>query len=133
MVTFVSACVSSAVAEWGAEFAAAAAEAGIESMWSPGAQEFGDNYPIPRPDATVADVVAHCEHIREVAGIDHIGLGGDYDGTTWLPVDLPDVSGYPRLSAALAERGWSDDDLAKLGWRNAIDTFARVRECAGSS
>lgn len=132
MVTFVSAFVSSAVAEWGAEFAAAAAEAGIDSMWSPGAQEFGDTYPTPRPDATIADVVAHCEHIREVAGIDHIGLGGDYDGTTWLPVDLPDVSGYPRLFAALAERGWSDDDLAKLGWRNAIDTFARVRECAGS-
>lgn len=130
MVTFVAHFVSSAVAEWGAEFAAAAAEAGIEYTWSPGAQEFGENYPVPRPAATIADVVAHCEHVREVAGIGHIGLGGDYDGTTWLPADLPDVSGYQRLFAALADRGWSRDDLARLGWRNAIETFARVRDCA---
>ena len=61
----------------------------------------------------LADVVAHLEHVREVAGIDHIGLGGDYDGVDWLPEGLEDVTGYPRLLAALRERGWSDDDLAK--------------------
>lgn len=131
MVTFVAHFVSSAVAEWAAEFAAAAAEAGIENTWSPGAKEFWDSYPTPMPSATIGDVVTHCEHIREVAGIDHIGLGGDYDGTTWLPVDLPDVSGYQRLFDALRDRRWSEDDLAKLGWLNAIDTFARIRECAG--
>ncbi|MDO5683130.1 MAG: membrane dipeptidase [Propionibacteriaceae bacterium] len=75
-------------------------------------------------------MIAHIEHVREVAGIDHVGLGGDYDGTTWLPVDLPDVASYPRLFDALADRGWSETDLAKLGWRNALATFARIQECA---
>jgi len=50
--------------------------------------------------------------VRDVAGVNHVGIGGDYDGTEDLPVGLEDVSGYPRLFAALAERGWSDIDLA---------------------
>ena len=66
------------------------------------------------------DVVAHVEHVREVAGVEHVGLGGDYDGTDWLPEGLEDVTGYPRLLAALAERGWSDDDLARLTCRNVL-------------
>ena len=52
----------------------------------------------PQPTATLADVVAHFEHVREVAGIDHIGLGGDYDGVEALPDGLEDVTGYPRRS-----------------------------------
>ena len=51
-------------------------------------------------------MVAHCQHVREVAGIDHIGLGGDYDGVDALPEGLEDVAGYPRLLDALAEQGW---------------------------
>ncbi|MDO5500955.1 MAG: dipeptidase [Propionibacteriaceae bacterium] len=129
MVTFVAHFVSSAVAEWATEFGAAAKAAGID-FWSPDGAAWEASYPVPMPAATVDDVVAHCEHVREVAGIDHIGLGGDYDGTTWLPADLPDVASYPRLFAALRERNWSDADLEKLGWRNAIATFARVQECA---
>ena len=58
-----------------------------------------------RHRATLDDVVAHVEHVREVAGVEHVGLGGDYDGTDWLPDGLEDVTGYPRLLAALAERG----------------------------
>ena len=72
----------------------------------------------PRP-ATLDDVVAHVEHVREVAGVEHVGLGGDYDGTD-LPDGLEDVTGYPRLLAALAERGWSDEDLARLTCRNVL-------------
>jgi membrane dipeptidase len=64
--------------------------------------------------ATLTDVVAHCEHVREVAGIEHIGLGGDYDGVDLLPEGLDDVTGYPRLLEALAERGWSAQDLGAL-------------------
>jgi membrane dipeptidase len=78
------------------------------------------------PTATLADVVAHCQHVREVAGIDHIGLGGDYDGVDALPEGLEDVSGYPRLLAALAEQGWSDADLAKLGWQNISRVLAEA-------
>ena len=74
--------------------------------------------PSRKPTATLAEVVAHCEHVREVAGIDHLGLGGDYDGVDSLPEGLEDVAGYPRLLDALAERGWSEEDLAKLGWQN---------------
>jgi len=73
-----------------------------------------------RPQATLYDVVSHIEHLREVAGIDHVGLGGDYDGTEYQPAGLEDVAGYPRLLAALADRGWSRDDLAKLTCRNVL-------------
>jgi membrane dipeptidase len=74
----------------------------------------------PRPPCGIADVAEHVEHVREVAGIDAVGLGGDYDGTVTLPDGLADVGGYPALMAALAERGWSDSELRKLGWDNAI-------------
>lgn len=74
----------------------------------------------PRPVATVATIADHLGHLREVAGIDHIGIGGDYDGTAFLPAGLEDVSGYPNLIAELLSRGWSDADLAKLTWQNAV-------------
>jgi len=74
----------------------------------------------PRPRATVAQVADHVDHAREVAGVDHVGLGGDYDGTTELPADMPDVSSYPRLLEELAARGWSPADLDKLSARNIL-------------
>ena len=75
-------------------------------------------------------MVAHCEHVREVAGIDHIGLGGDYDGVGVLPVGLEDVSTYPALLGALAERGWSRDDLARLTCRNTLRVMREVEVTA---
>jgi len=67
-----------------------------------------------------------------VAGVDHVGLGGDYDGSDVMPVGLEDVTGYPRLLTALAERGWSQDELAKLAHRNVVralrDAEAVARE-----
>ncbi|MEU6344855.1 dipeptidase [Streptomyces sp. NPDC046977] len=74
----------------------------------------------PRPVATIGTVADHLDHMREAAGVDHIGLGGDYDGVSYLPEGLGDVSGYPRLFAELLRRGWSREDLAKLAWRNAV-------------
>ncbi|MEU8677159.1 dipeptidase [Streptomyces sp. NPDC048560] len=74
----------------------------------------------PRPEATVATIADHLDHMREVAGINHIGIGGDFDGTAFLPEGLRDVAGYPNLIAELLSRGWSDADLAKLTWRNAV-------------
>ncbi|MGK5544008.1 dipeptidase [Streptomyces sp. URMC 127] len=74
----------------------------------------------PRPLATASTVADHLDHMREVAGVDHIGIGGDFDGTAFTPADLADVSGYPNLIAELLRRGWSDADLAKLTWKNAV-------------
>uniref|UniRef100_A0AAU2VU07 Dipeptidase n=1 Tax=Streptomyces sp. NBC_00008 TaxID=2903610 RepID=A0AAU2VU07_9ACTN len=74
----------------------------------------------PRPMATVATIADHLDHMREVAGIDHIGIGGDYDGTAFLPQGLEDVAGYPNLIAELLGRGWSAADLARLTWKNAV-------------
>lgn len=84
----------------------------------------------PRPMATVATIADHLDHMREVAGIDHIGIGGDYDGTAFLPQGLEDVSGYPNLIAELLGRGWSATDLAKLTWQNAVRALRAAEDVA---
>jgi membrane dipeptidase len=83
-----------------------------------------------KPQATVHDVLAHLEHAREVAGVDHIGIGGDYDGTSEVPVGLEDVSRYPVLFQALLDRGWSEDDCAKLAGRNVLRVLRAAEEIA---
>ncbi|CAM5471035.1 hypothetical protein SRIMM317S_04609 [Streptomyces rimosus subsp. rimosus] len=85
----------------------------------------------PRPLATAATVADHLDHMREVAGIDHIGIGGDFDGTAFTPADLADVSGYPNLIAELLDRKWSTADLAKLTWQNAVRTLRGPRMSRG--
>ncbi|WP_461082485.1 dipeptidase [Streptomyces deserti] len=84
----------------------------------------------PRPVATVATVADHLDHMREVAGIDHLGIGGDYDGTAFTPDGLDDVSGYPNLIAELLDRGWSRSDLTKLTWRNAVRVLGAAEDVA---
>jgi len=82
-------------------------------------------------NATKLDVVRHINHIRRVAGVDHIGLGGDYNGINQPPVDLPDVAFYPRLLQALVESKeieWSDEDLGKLTSGNLIRVFREAEE-----
>src|SRR5512144_1134458 len=69
---------------------------------------------LPKVRVTVAKAADHVEHVRRVAGIDHVGLGGDYDGVEGFPEGMEDVSGYPLLFAELIRRGWSDEDLARL-------------------
>lgn len=85
----------------------------------------------PRPRATASTVADHLDHMREVAGIDHIGIGGDFDGTAFTPDGLSDVSGYPNLIAELLRRGWSEGDLAKLTWGNAVRVL-RASEAVAS-
>jgi membrane dipeptidase len=68
----------------------------------------------PAPRATVADAADHIDHIRKVAGIDHVGLGGDYDGITSVPQGMEDVSAYPVLTAELLRRGYTDGDVKKV-------------------
>ncbi|MEU7098055.1 dipeptidase [Streptomyces longwoodensis] len=82
----------------------------------------------PRPVATVATVADHLDHMREVAGVDHLGIGGDYDGTAFTPEGLADVSGYPNLLAELLDRGWSRADLAKLTWQNAVRVLGAAED-----
>ncbi|MFF4036170.1 dipeptidase [Streptomyces sviceus] len=84
----------------------------------------------PRPVATVSTVADHLDHMREVAGVDHIGIGGDYDGTAFTPDGLNDVSGYPNLIAELLDRGWSRPDLAKLTWQNAVRVLGAAEDVA---
>jgi len=74
----------------------------------------------PAPRATVAQVADHVDHIRKVAGIDHIGLGGDFDGITEVVQGLEDVSTYPALTAELLKRGYSDDDVKKVIGLNVL-------------
>ena len=74
----------------------------------------------PTPPATLAQVADHIDHIRQVIGIDYIGIGGDYDGISSLPVGLEDVSTYPRLTAELVRRGYSDTDILKILGRNVL-------------
>jgi len=126
MVTFVPEFINPAAARWRSEAADAALLDGIplanHSQYMAFTRTYQDRY--PKPDATIDDVVRHIEHVREVAGVAHVGVGGDYDGTDSFPVGMEDVGGYPRLFAALAERGWSATDLAGLAGGNVLRVLA---------
>ena len=117
MVTFVPGFLSPQVTAWNALEAAENArllqqmpndEAGRKT----GIEAWRKANPVPR--ATIADAANHIDHIRKVAGIDHVGLGGDYDGITSVPEGLEDVSKYPALTAELLRRGYSDEDVKKI-------------------
>ena len=130
MITFVPFFVSPAACAWSLEAKGAAEAAGIDSRDLHAMDEFHATYPVPRPEATMEDVVQHLEHAREVAGIAHLGLGGDFDGVEVMPIDLPDVGAYPRLLDALADRGWSADELAQLTHRNICRVLHDVEDVA---
>lgn len=135
MVSFVPRFVNQAVRDWALGAEEKARAVGIEpkqlSSFEPFLVELERTS--PPPPSYLADVVAHVEHIREVAGVDHVGLGGDYDGVTTLPEGLEDVSCYPRLLGALADRGWSAEDLGKLTCRNALRVLRAVEDAASGS
>lgn len=154
-ITFVPAFISEAAADWRAEAQAERKRLGLEvNEWTwpraplPGesaeaaaaeiAQTTNDvaedegfadwlaNH--PRPQVSLAQVADHVEHARDVAGIDHIGIGGDYDGVDLQPAELVDVSRYPRLLTELADRGWSATDLAALTGRNVLRVLRTADE-----
>jgi len=94
----------------------------------------------PAPRATVGQVADHIDHIRKMAGIDHIGLGGDFDGITEVVQGLEDVGTYPTLTAELLKRGYSDDDVKKVlglnllrAWRQADRVAADLKKQRGPS
>ncbi len=81
-------------------------------------REFRAAHPVP--NATIADVADHIEHVRRVAGVDNVGIGSDFDGIEYGPTGLEDVSRFPALFAELMRRGWSDADLKKLAGENVL-------------
>jgi membrane dipeptidase len=122
MVTFVPDFVSPDVARWAEQCKEMAEERGGSSRNMADVDRvFRERLASdPPPTATVNDVVAHIEHVREVSGIDHVGIGGDYDGTLFMPAGLEDVSGYPCLFDALADHGWNQSDLNRLRRHNIL-------------
>jgi membrane dipeptidase len=134
MVTFVTSFVSKAAMEWDRQAGEARGRL-REVADSTERRRLRDEWmrANPRPAVTVRDVADHIEHIRRVAGVDHVGIGGDYDGTDWLPEGLEDVSAYPNLFAELIRRGWSDGDLRKLAGGNILRVMRQAEGAAEGS
>jgi membrane dipeptidase len=132
MVTFVPAFVAPAAADWyEGVLAEVEARGGDRRRFSDIDAVIGDTRESnPPPSATVDDVADHVDHVRDVAGVDHVGLGGDYDGTTYTPVGMEDVSSYPRLLDALRDRGWSAADLAALTHGNLLRAMRAMEAAA---
>ncbi len=138
MITFVPAFVSQRCRDWSLEMTAEMEQRGFDAhgwldapAWEE-RKEFQRQWTQahPQPTASLADVVRHAEHVREVAGIDHIGVGSDFDGVGSLPEGLEDVSRYPALIAALLERGWSEQDCGKLARGNLVRVLADAEAAA---
>ncbi len=111
MVTFVPAFINEAVRDWQA---------------LPGAERER----MPQPRASLADVADHIEHVRRVAGIDHAGIGSDFDGISAVPVGLEDVSTFPALFAELSRRGWTEEELRKLAGENVLRAWRQAEVVA---
>jgi membrane dipeptidase len=125
MVTFVPAFVSSDAAAWDmdaqrefnrikASVSDTAEQRKLQDQWKAAH---------PQPRATLSQVADHIEHVRDVAGIDHVGIGSDFDGIDTVPEGLEDSSKFPQLFAELIRRGWSDADLKKLAGENLLRAF----------
>ena len=132
MITFVGPFVSQAAAD-AYKATKAALRPRLRGVNSPTARRQIEKAYIrkhPLPKAAIADVADHVEHARKVAGVDHVGIGGDYDGNDEWPVGMEDVSSYPRLFAELIRRGWSDRDLAKLARGNILRVMREAEAVA---
>jgi membrane dipeptidase len=80
----------------------------------------------PNPGATLQQVADHIEHIRDVAGVDHVGLGSDFDGIPETPKGLEGVDRFPALLIELMRRGWSDGDIAKVAGENVLRVMSQA-------
>ena len=122
MVTFVPAFVSQECADWLADLKAEAVRRGLDPRDLHLVQRIRPEWEAahPLPQATLAQVADHIEHVRQVAGVEHGGLGGDFDGTPDVTVGLEDVSAYPALFAELLARGWTEPDCAALAGGNLL-------------
>jgi len=82
----------------------------------------------PRPRVTIKDVADQIDHVRQVAGVDHVGIGSDLDGVTETVDGLEDVSTFPALFAELARRGWKEAELRKLAGENVLRVLAQAEQ-----
>ncbi|HEY9515414.1 MAG TPA: dipeptidase [Gemmatimonadaceae bacterium] len=129
MVSFVPGFVSPEVAEYGRDLSAVNADAARlypDDTTSRRAQVAAWRKTHPTPRATISQVADQIEYIRQVAGVDHVGIGSDFDGITEVVAGLEDVSKFPALFAELSRRGWNDQDLRKLAGENVLHAFARA-------
>ena len=131
MVTFVPGFLSPKVAAWqklqDAESARLTKQFPADaSAVTRGVQEWTSAHPAPR--ATLAEAADHIDHVRKLAGIDHIGLGSDFDGITMVPQGLEDVSKYPALVAELLRRGYNDDEVKKILGDNVLRIMRDVEK-----
>ena len=132
MVTFVPAFVSQLCRDWNLEFTAELGRRGLDHEDMAARKQLLPEWEAghPRPVATLSQVADHVDHVREVAGIDHVGIGGDYDGTDQLPDGLRDVSCYPALIAELLDRGWSEADCGQLASGNILRVMHEAQAAA---
>ncbi|AQR63391.1 membrane dipeptidase [Brevundimonas sp. LM2] len=134
MVTFVPGFVSEANRRWGIDVQAEIERRGLDPSDMPALEAamkpWTDAH--PRPNATIDDVVAHIQHVREVAGVDHVGLGGDFDGVSALPTGVEGVDAYPRILAALMSAGWTEADIRKLAGENILRVMRAAEAVAAS-
>ena len=132
MVTFVPAFVSQLCRDWNLEFTAELGRRGLDHEDMAARKQLLPEWEAghPRPVATLSQVADHVDHVREVAGIDHVGIGGDYDGTDQLPDGLRDVSCYPALIAELLDRGWSEADCGQLASGNILRAMHEAQAAA---
>jgi membrane dipeptidase len=135
MVTFVPFFVSQACRDWERELEAHLASRGFDLRVSSDkrrARAERDEWTAahPRPAVSLGDVADHCDYVRQAAGVDHIGIGSDFDGVDWLPDGLTDVSCYPALIAELLRRGWSEHDCAKLARGNIVRVLSDAEAAA---
>jgi membrane dipeptidase len=84
----------------------------------------------PTPPSSLSDVADHIDRLREVAGIEHVGIGSDFDGSAAMPDGLEDVSRYPALFLELADRGYGDDELTKIAGRNVLRVMREAEAVA---
>jgi membrane dipeptidase len=126
MVTFVPAFVSQQCADWLAALKSEAAHRGLDPKDLSQLFSITEESPVPR--STLTQVADHIEHVRAVAGIEHVGLGGDFDGTTEVTAGLEDVSRYPALFEELLARGWTESDCAALAGGNILRALRAAEE-----
>jgi len=132
MVTFVPGFVSQACSDWLASLKAEAARRGLDPRDVGQVRSLRPEWEAahPPPRATLAQVADHIEHVRRVAGVRHVGIGGDFDGTEDVPVGLEDVSCYPALLAELLSRGWTEADCAALAGGNLLRVLREAESYA---
>ncbi len=133
MITFVPGFVSEKVRTWNAD--QDAEEARLKTLYSGQPQKMKEELAAwekanPEPRATIADVADHVEHVMQVAGEDHVGIGGDFDGITTTPAGLESVADYPKLFAELLRRGHSEEQLKKLAGLNTLRVMRAVEAVA---